>query len=64
MGMGAGNSLAQTMNEPFNQTPLKEAPTTQNSLASRLMQLKELYEQELISEEEYTAKKLSILSEL
>jgi len=64
MGMGAGNSLAQTMNEPFSQTPLKEAPTTQNSLASRLMQLKELYEQELISEEEYTAKKLSILSEL
>ena len=59
MGMGAGSSLAQTMNEPFSETPAKNS-----DLASRLMQLKTLYEQELITQEEYTAKKLSILSEL
>jgi len=59
MGMGAGSSLAQTMNEPFSQTPI-----VKNDLASRLIQLKTFYEQELITQEEYTAKKLSILSEL
>lgn len=58
MGMGAGSSLVQTMNEPFSNI------TESKDLGSRLQQLKNLYTQELISGEEYTEKKRSILEEL
>ena len=61
MGMGAGSSLSQTMNEPFNNTT---SSVDSKALGSRLQELKNLYTQELISEEEYTAKKRSILEEL
>jgi len=61
MGMGAGNTLSQTMNEPFN-----DNATTSNKkdLGLRLQKLKDLYEQNLITKDEYSAKKLSILEEL
>ena len=63
MGMGAGTSLAQNMNEPFTNQSQGQA-TTQSTLAQRLMTLKTLFSQNLITEDEYTNKKRSILEDL
>ncbi len=59
MGMGAGNALSQTMNEPFTQSEQKS-----KDLGNRLRELKAFYDENLISEEEYSLKKSSILQEL
>lgn len=56
MGVGAGNTLSQGMTVN-TQTPSRD-------IASRLLELKNLFEQDLISQEEYKAKKASILQEL
>lgn len=40
------------------------APSSQGALIARLKQLKELFNAELITEEEYTAKKKEILDKL
>ncbi|WP_457747770.1 SPFH domain-containing protein [Sulfurimonas sp.] len=58
MGVGAGNSLSNSMTDSFSN--LEES----KDITSRLLQLKKLFEQELISAEEYKAKKTSILQEL
>ena len=58
MGMGAGNMLSQTMNEPFS----KEESS--RDLGSRLRQLKSFHEEGLISDDEYSLKKQAILQEL
>ena len=59
IGMGAGNVLASTMNEPFTQS-------TENSkdLGTRLRELKSFHKEGLISDEEYSLKKSAILQEL
>lgn len=58
MGMGVGGGLAGT-------TMQTESPTnTPKDLKSRLLKLKEFFDADLISEEEYSAKKRSILEEL
>jgi membrane protease subunit (stomatin/prohibitin family) len=53
MGMSVGNSLGSAMVEEFPPSP-KE----------RLLQLKALFEEELITQEEYTSKKSAILATL
>ena len=59
MGMGAGSTLANTMNEPFTQ------PTNNSKdLGLRLRKLKSFHEEGLISDEEYSLKKSAILQEL
>ena len=67
MGMGAGIGLGQSMAQSIN-APATEAPTstTQSSddLMAKLSQLKKMYVAELISEQEYSAKKKSILDEM
>jgi len=60
MGMGAGNMLSATMNEPFTQTQ----ETKSKDLGSRLRELKAFHSEGLISDEEYSLKKSSILQEL
>lgn len=57
MGMGVGSGLAGT-------TLQGEAPKHSGDVKSRLSQLKELFDAELISEEEYAQKKSDILKEL
>lgn len=59
MGVGAGNVLSQSMNEPFTQTnePSKD-------LGARLRELKSFHEEGLINDEEYSQKKNMILQEL
>jgi membrane protease subunit (stomatin/prohibitin family) len=58
MGMGAGERLSRTMNEPL------ENASAERDAKSRLQQLKTLFEEGLITEEEYGAKKRTILEEL
>ena len=59
MGMGAGEGLARTMNEPFS------APASASGdIEGRLRRLKALFEEGLISEAEYGAKKQALLEEL
>ncbi len=59
MGMGAGNSLSQTMNETFTN---KEQVS--KDLGVRLRELKSFHAEGLINDEEYSLKKSSILQEL
>jgi len=59
MGMGAGNMLSQSMNEPFTQSQEKS-----KDLGARLRELKLFHTEGLISDEEYAMKKSSILQEL
>ncbi len=56
MGLGAGISFGQTMAQSMNSST---APTTDPT--EKLAQLKKLFEAELISAEEYAAKKKAIL---
>jgi len=58
MGMGVGNALSQTMNEPFS------APQGSGDRGARLRELQGFHSEGLITDEEYTAKKRSILEEL
>ncbi len=60
MGMGVGGGLAGSVLQPEN-TRVNQSP---KNLKERLLELKELFDSELISEDEYSAKKRSILEEL
>lgn len=59
MGLGAGNMLSQTMNESITSQQVDS-----NDFTLKLRQLKSLFEEGLINEEEYSAKKADILKEL
>ncbi len=56
-GIGLGQNLAQSMNETINSVP---AALTSNAL-DKLTQLKKMLDEKLISEQEYAAKKKTIL---
>jgi len=60
MGMGVGGGLAGSVLHTESPAPEPESKT----LKERMLELKELFDEELISEEEYSAKKRSILEEL
>ncbi len=59
MGMGAGNMLASTMNEPFT-----GENKDSKGLGDRLRKLKLFHQEGLINDEEYALKKSAILQEL
>jgi len=61
MGMGVGGGLAGSVLQSDSNAGSTEAP---KNLKERLLQLKELFDADLISEEEYSSKKRSILEEL
>ncbi len=58
LGAGAGEVLSPELRKPFQESEVKQ------SVTQRLQQLKELFNNELITEEEYTGKKQSILDEI
>lgn len=58
MGANAGNMLSPNLSEPL------EKNSTQKSVKERLLHLKELFEAELITQEEYERKKHAILEEI
>jgi len=59
-GIGLGQSMAQTMTEP--NTPSAQA--TPNDAIAKLKQLKNMFEAELITEQEYKDKKQEILDQM
>ncbi|MFK5947861.1 MAG: SPFH domain-containing protein [Methylococcales bacterium] len=59
-GIGLGQSMAQTMTQQNNMAP----QTTSNDAMSKLKQLKNMFEAELITEQEYQAKKQDILDQI
>ncbi len=65
MGLGAGISLGQNMTQGLTGMPGKsEHLEATEDLMSKLTQLKQLYESQLISEAEYSAKKQELLTKL
>ncbi len=63
MGLGAGISLGQTMAQAFNQPQQPAAPqAAQDDPMAKLAKLKQMYEADLISADEYAAKKQAILA--
>ncbi len=66
MGFGAAgafNNMSQQAFAPTQQAPAQPAPATDDPM-EKLAKLKKLFEAELISKEEYDAKKAEILSQL
>lgn len=61
MGLGAGLSLGQTMAQGIG-TATQSVNTGAEDIAAKLVQLKKLFEAELISEAEYSAKKQDLLA--
>jgi len=60
-GIGLGQSMAQSMTEPT--PPAPPVANTDNAMA-KLTQLKNMFEAELITEQEYAAKKQQILEKM
>ena len=73
MGMSAGIGMGQMMGNMFNNANNQQQPqpadnqvqaSGANDIKAKLAQLKELYDSELISEEEYNTKKQEVLSQM
>ena len=63
MGLGAGIQMGQMMSQGLNEQNNNSKPTEENPL-DKLKKLKEMFELDLISENEYTEKKKEILNNL
>ena len=61
MGLGAGVALGQNMAQGMTM-PTQNTSTGSEDIAAKLVQLKKLFEAELISEAEYSAKKQELLA--
>ncbi|MFW5443901.1 MAG: SPFH domain-containing protein [Methylococcaceae bacterium] len=61
MGMGAGIGLGQTMAQSMTEQNSTPAQAKSDDPLAKLVQLKSMFEAELITEQEYTAKKQQIL---
>ncbi len=64
MGMGAGIGLGQDMAQAMSMETPDSGQTMTNDPVAKLTQLKRLFEAELITEQEYSAKKQEILGQL
>ncbi len=64
MGMGAGIGLGQSMAQTITQQNNMDSQTTSNDAMTKLKQLKNMFEAELITEQEYQAKKQDILDQI
>jgi hypothetical protein len=68
MGLGAGIGLGQTIAQTMGQAPSATASSQPagdgGDAGARLAKLKQMFEQELITAEEYAAKKKQILDSL
>lgn len=60
-GMGLGQTMAQSMGNNFS-TPIPAKSTTDTDPMLKLTKLKQMFDAQLINEEEYTAKKKDILA--
>jgi len=63
-GMGMGQSMANTMSAGFGAQAPQAAPVANEDPMQKLTQLKKMFQAELISEQEYAAKKKEILDSM
>jgi len=61
VGLGAGMGLGQTMAQAFHNTQPQQASQVINDPMAKLKKLKKMADANLITQEEYTAKKQQIL---
>jgi membrane protease subunit (stomatin/prohibitin family) len=61
MGLGAGIGFGQSMADAFKPAPATPAVNNGGDTVAKLAQLKQMFEAELITEQEYAAKKKDIL---
>ena len=64
MGMGAGIGLGQTMAQTMTEQNTAQPQAKADDPMAKLSQLKKMFEAELITEQEYSSKKQSILDQL
>ena len=64
MGMGAGIGLGQSMSQTMTENVSTPTQTKADDPMAKLTQLKKMVEAELITEQEYSAKKQDILSQM
>lgn len=64
MGMGAGIGLGQNMAQTMSEQNTPQPTPPANDAMAKLTQLKSLFEAELITEQEYSAKKQKILDQM
>ncbi len=64
MGMGAGIGMGQNMAQAMNQQNSPAEKTDSDDAMSKLAKLKKMFEAELITEQEYSAKKQEILEKM
>lgn len=67
VGVGAGMGIGQMMSSSMAAEPKKDTSppsSTEDEITTKLVKLKKLFEQELITEEEYKVKKQQLLAQL
>ena len=64
MGLGAGQQMANTVNQNTNPNIQSNQSNNPTSIEERLLKLKNLFDSGLISEKEYQDKKLELLNQL
>jgi len=64
MGMGAGIGLGQSMSQTITENLSKPTPSKADDSMVKLTQLKKMFAAELITEQEYSAKKQNILDQM
>lgn len=64
MGMGAGIGFGQSMSQSMTENASTPAPAKADDPMAKLAQLKKMFEAELITEQEYSAKKQDILDQM
>ncbi len=63
-GMGMGQTMAQSMGNNFSSGTTAQAVTEEDDPMEKLIQLKKLFDAQLINEAEYAGKKKDILDRM
>lgn len=64
IGIGAGLPIGQSLGNQMNITSQQQSNTTEKSVQERLLEIKNLFEQGLISQEQFDSKQKEILKDL
>ena len=63
MGLGAGQQMANTVNQNINPNIQSNQSNDLNNIEEKLLKLKKLFDSGLITEKEYQDKKLDLLNQ-
>jgi hypothetical protein len=64
MGLGAGQQMANTVNQNTNANIQNDQSNSTDNIEDKLLKLKKLFDSKLINEKEYQDKKLDLLNQL